>query len=164
MYNEIDGDFKDVAINTFKVSLPIEHDLRKSLIGKPVTSVHQLVDQIDKYKRVQQQGKVKRRLYLKKGGISGRTDSTIIDLEEITLDSPGLPTPRRLMLCSENRCIRFSRRLRTSRFLNGRTKWLETPRGATKVFIANTIKTRDTLQRIAGICGTIWISCSEKES
>ena len=59
MYNEIDGDFKDVAINTFKVGLPIEHDLRKSLIGKPVTSVRQLVDQIDKYKRVQQQGKGK---------------------------------------------------------------------------------------------------------
>ena len=59
MYNEIDGDFKDVAINTFKVGLPIEHDLRKSLIGKPVTSVCQLVDQIDKYKRVQQQGKGK---------------------------------------------------------------------------------------------------------
>ena len=59
MYNEIDGDFKDVAINTFKVGLPIEHDLRKSLIGKPVTSVRQLVDQIDNYKRVQQQGKGK---------------------------------------------------------------------------------------------------------
>ena len=54
MYNEIDGDFKDVAINTFKVGLPIEHDLRKSLIGKPVTSVRQLVDQINKYKRIEE--------------------------------------------------------------------------------------------------------------
>ena len=39
MYNEIDGDFDDVAISTFKVGLPAEHDLRKSLTGKPVTSV-----------------------------------------------------------------------------------------------------------------------------
>ena len=39
MYNEIDGDFDDVAISTFKVGLPAEHDLRKSLIGKLVTSV-----------------------------------------------------------------------------------------------------------------------------
>ena len=39
MYNEIDGDFDDVAISTFKVSLPIEHSLRKFLMGKPVTSV-----------------------------------------------------------------------------------------------------------------------------
>ena len=35
MFNEIDGDFEDVAIRTFKVSLPIEHDLRKSLMMKP---------------------------------------------------------------------------------------------------------------------------------
>ena len=59
MYNEIDGNFKDVAISTFKVGLPAEHGLRKSLIGKPVTSVCQLMDRIDKYKRVeedQQQG------------------------------------------------------------------------------------------------------------
>ena len=39
MFNEIDGDFDDVAINTFKVGLPAEHDLRKSLIDKLVTSV-----------------------------------------------------------------------------------------------------------------------------
>ena len=40
MYNEMDGNFDDVAINTFKSSLPAEHGLRKSLTGKPATSVH----------------------------------------------------------------------------------------------------------------------------
>ena len=63
MFNEIDGDFDDVAIKTtFKVDLPTEHGLRKSLIGKLATSVCQLMDRIDKYKRVekdQQQGKWK---------------------------------------------------------------------------------------------------------
>ena len=54
MFNEIDGDFNDVAINTFKVGLPAEHGLRKSLIDKPVTSVRQLMDRIDKYKRVKE--------------------------------------------------------------------------------------------------------------
>ena len=54
MYNEMDGNFDDVAINTFKNSLPAEHDLRKSLIGKPATSVHQLMDHINKYKRVEE--------------------------------------------------------------------------------------------------------------
>ena len=38
-YNEIDGDFDDVTISTFKSSLPTEHGLRKSLTGKPVTSL-----------------------------------------------------------------------------------------------------------------------------
>ena len=39
MYNEIDGDFDNVAISTFKVGLPAQHNLRKSLTGKPVSSV-----------------------------------------------------------------------------------------------------------------------------
>ena len=54
MYDEMDGKFDDVAINTFKSSLPTEHGLRKSLTGKPVTSVRQLMDQIDKYKRLEE--------------------------------------------------------------------------------------------------------------
>ena len=69
MFNEIYGDFNDVAINTFKVGLPTEYDLRKSLTGKPVTGVRQLMDRIDKYKRVeedQQQGKWKAKVILQK--------------------------------------------------------------------------------------------------
>ena len=54
MFNEIDGDFDDVAIKTFKVGLPAEHDLRKSLTGKPATNMRQLMDRIDKYKRVKE--------------------------------------------------------------------------------------------------------------
>ena len=54
MFNEINGDFGDMTISTFKVSLPAEHSLRKSLTGKPVTSVCQLMDQIDKYKRAKE--------------------------------------------------------------------------------------------------------------
>ena len=54
MFSEIDGDFDDVAISTFKLDLPTEHGLRKSLTGKPVTNVHQLMDRIDKYKRVEE--------------------------------------------------------------------------------------------------------------
>ena len=50
MYNEMDGNFDDIAINTFKSSLPAEHGLRKSLTGKPATSVRQLIDRINKYK------------------------------------------------------------------------------------------------------------------
>ena len=50
MYNEIDGNFDNVTINTLKNSLPAEHGLRKSLTGKPATSVRQLMDRIDKYK------------------------------------------------------------------------------------------------------------------
>ena len=67
IFNEIDGNFDEVAIKTFKVGLPSEHGLRKSLIGKPVTSLHQLMDRVDKYKRIeddQQQGKGKAKVIL----------------------------------------------------------------------------------------------------
>ena len=62
MFNELEGEHNDVAISTFKAGLAVDHDLRKSLTGKPVTSVHQLMDRIDKYKRVEEdqlQGKGK---------------------------------------------------------------------------------------------------------
>ena len=39
MFNEIDGNFDDVAVRTFKVGLPTEYDLRKSLTRKPIRNV-----------------------------------------------------------------------------------------------------------------------------
>ncbi|XP_023921480.1 uncharacterized protein LOC112032946 [Quercus suber] len=65
IYNEMDGNFDNVAINTFKNRLPAEHGLRKSLTDKPTTSVRQLMDRIDKYKRVEKdqlQGKGKEKV------------------------------------------------------------------------------------------------------
>ena len=62
MFNEIDESYDDVAISTFKVGLLAEHKLRKSLTGKPVTSVRLLMDRIDKDRRIEEdqlQGKGK---------------------------------------------------------------------------------------------------------
>ena len=64
MFNEIDGSYDDVPISTFKAGLPAEHDLRKSLNCKPVTSVRLLMDRIGKYRRIeedqlQEKGKAK---------------------------------------------------------------------------------------------------------
>ena len=53
MYNKMDDNFDDIAISIFKSGLSTEHDLRKSLTGKSVTNVRQLMDRIDKYKRVE---------------------------------------------------------------------------------------------------------------
>ena len=54
MFNEIDGSYDDVAISTFKAGLLAEHDLRKSLTGKLVTSVRLLMDRINKYRRIEE--------------------------------------------------------------------------------------------------------------
>ena len=70
MYNEVDENHDDVAISTFKSGLPTEHGLMKSLTGKLVTIVHQLMDRIDKYKRVEEdqlQGKEKEKIVPPKG-------------------------------------------------------------------------------------------------
>ena len=74
-FNEIDGDFEDVSIRTFKVRLPIEYDLRKLLTMKPTCSMHQLMDCIDEHKQVEEdqtQGKGKAKVFSEKKGSSGR--------------------------------------------------------------------------------------------
>ncbi|XP_075659840.1 uncharacterized protein LOC142629682 [Castanea sativa] len=81
MYNEIDGDVENVAVRTFKVGLPMEHGLRKSLTMKAAVDMRQLMDRIDKYKRVeedQMQSKGKMKVYperkdLRGGGDKGHT-------------------------------------------------------------------------------------------
>ena len=65
IFNEIDGSYDDVAIRTFKAGLLAEHDLRKSLTGKLVTSVRLLMDRMDKYRRIEEdqlQGKEKAKM------------------------------------------------------------------------------------------------------
>lgn len=53
LFNEIDGDFEDMAVRTFKMGLPMNSDLRKSLIMKPAQDMQQLMDRIKEYKRVE---------------------------------------------------------------------------------------------------------------
>ena len=73
IFNEIDGNYDDVAISTFKAGLLAEHDLRKSLTSKPVTSVRLLMDRIDKYRRIEEyqlQGKGKAKVIPQERGDS----------------------------------------------------------------------------------------------
>ena len=65
-YNKVDGDFEDVAMRTFKVGLPTEHELRKSLAKKSTLNMRQLMDHIDKYQRLEEdqiQGKGKAKMF-----------------------------------------------------------------------------------------------------
>lgn len=53
MFNEMEGNFDGMALSTFKLGLPTDHGLRKSLTGKPITNMLQLMDCIEKYKKVE---------------------------------------------------------------------------------------------------------------
>nr|XP_023902371.1 uncharacterized protein LOC112014222 [Quercus suber] len=113
MFNEVDGAHDDVAINTFKEGLPTGHGLRKYLTSKPVTSVRQLMDRIDKYRRVEEDQ------------IQGRGKSEAAPQERRDFRSDrynnnrprrefggqsGSANSQRLMLCFENQCNGFWRR------------------------------------------------------
>ena len=89
MFNEIDGSYDDVVISTFKAGLPAEHDLRKSLTGKPITSVRLLMDRIDKYMRI------------KEDQLQGKGKAKVIPQERRDSRSD-LPTLRQSMLCFGN--------------------------------------------------------------
>ena len=82
MFNEINDDFEDVAIRTFKVGLPTEHDLRKLLTKKPAHNKRQLMDRFGKHKRGEEdqtQGKGKAKVFPERG-IFGQEDTIITDL------------------------------------------------------------------------------------
>ena len=117
---------------------------------------------IKEWKRTSCKGKERRRLPLKRGGISGRTDTTIIVKGEISHGNMDQPIHRRLTLYSENRYIRFWIKSRMSHSSSARIRWLETPWSAIRVCIFNTTKTTDILQKTAGTFGTTWISWFEK--
>lgn len=66
LYNEIDRDFEDVAIKTFKVGLLTLSNLWQSLTMKLPLSLHQLMDIIEEHKKVednQNQSKGKARIF-----------------------------------------------------------------------------------------------------
>ena len=102
--------------------------------------------------------KVRLRLSLKRRGISGRIDTIITDQGKTLLGNSELPTLRQLMLCSENQCAKYWKRLRMSRSSNGQIRWQEIPWGAITAFIVISTKTRDTPPKIAGTCEITWTS------
>ena len=87
MFNEIDRDFDDIAIRTFKVGLPAKHDLRKSLTRKPVRSVCVgswiVLMSISGTKRTNNREMGRLRWSFRIEGISGRTGTITTDLGEI---------------------------------------------------------------------------------
>ena len=63
---------------------------------------------IRKLRKISNKVKVKRRLSLRRGEISGQIDLIPLDLKKIMSDLQDLTTPRWLTLYFENRCIEFS--------------------------------------------------------
>ena len=101
-------------------------------------------------------------LSLRKGDISGWTDTTIIGREGIISSSKGQITIRWSELYSENPCIKSWKRLRTNPSSNDPIRWWEILKRETEISIVNTIETMVTLPRIAEVYEITWTNLSEK--
>ena len=99
-----------MTINTFKAGLPAEHDLRKSLTSKPVTSVRLLMDRIDKYRRIeedqlQRKGKAKVIPQERRDSRSNRIQNNRPQRD--FAGQSDLSTRLQLMLYFESQCKRY---------------------------------------------------------
>ena len=138
-----------MAIRMFKVSLPIEHELRKSLTKKPTQSICQLMDQIDKHKQVendQQQGKG-----MEKVAPPDRRD---FRFERYNNNGPrrdfarhtGLPIAQVVNTVFREPVHQILEKIKVEPYFKWPNKMRGvTPQGVIRVFIANIIKTVDIL-------------------
>ena len=113
MFNEIDGDFEDMAIRTFKVALPTKHDLRKSLTMKHAKACPNLwirLTSTSKLRWISGKGKGRQRLLLLTKEISGWRDIITTNLGGILLDILGILVRRWLVRCLRNLFIRSLKR------------------------------------------------------
>ena len=106
--------------------------------------------------------KGKLRLSLKKGWISGQTDTIITSWKGIMKINLGLPILRSSMQCSESQYIKYWRRLKMNHSSNDQIRWWETQKNVTITSITSIIRIMGILQRIAGVCGITWTSSSER--
>ena len=146
MYNKINGDFEDVAISTFKVGLLNKHGLRKSLTGKPITSVCQLMDRIDKYKRVkkdqnQEKGKTKVIPQKRRDFRSDRFNT--VRPQKDYVGPTGSTNAHVINVVFQEPVHQVLKRIKINHSLNVRTRWTETLRDETEASIVNIIKTKD---------------------
>ena len=125
------------------------------------------MDRVDKYKRIednQQQEKGKLRLSPKKDEILGRIDTTIIGRAGIMQSSQGRIITKWSGLYSENQCIKYWKKSRTSPSSNGPIRWWEILKSETETFTVNIIRIMAIKQRIAGVYGITWTNLSEREN
>ena len=148
MYNEIEGNYNDVAISTFKRGLPTEHGLRKSLTGKPVTSVCQLMDRIDKYKRVEEdqqtgKGKVKVVPQERRDFRSDHFNNSNRPRRDYPEQS-GSTRAQAIHAVFREPLHKILEKVRTNRSFNGQAGWQATPQNVTRICIASITKSRAT--------------------
>ena len=166
LYNEIDGDFKDVAVRTFQVGLPTHSNLWKSLTIKPYQSTHQLMDRIEEHERVednQNQSKGKAKVFTtdQRDNQAKRYGPSHPRREFYNQAPHNLVGPKWQIQCLRSRSTKCWKRSRMSHTLNGQIEWEETPPREIRIFIVIIIRTEVILRRIIGLCNSSSINWSK---
>ena len=124
------------------------------MIGKPVTSVCQLMDRINKYKRVEEdqlQGKGKKKVIPqeRRDFRSDRYNSNRLGRDFVGQSgATNTPTVNAVFRELVHRVLE---KIKNEPYF----RWPESPRNAIRTFIANTTKTTGIPRKIAGTFGTI---------
>ena len=89
---------------------------------------------------INNRGRGKLRLSLKKEEILGQTDTTITGQEGIMQSNQGQITIKCSGLYSESQCMKYWKKSRTNPSSNGPTRWWEILKSETETSIVNTIE------------------------
>ena len=108
--------------------------------------------------------KGKLRLSFRKEEILGQIDTTITGREGIMQSNQGQITIKWSGLYSENQCIKYWKKSRTSPSSNGPIRWWEILKSRTETSTVNIIGIMAIQQRIAGVYGITWTNLPEKEN
>ncbi|XP_065632320.1 uncharacterized protein LOC136068726 [Quercus suber] len=133
MFNEIEDDFEGVALSTFKLGLPIDHGLRKTLTGNQLltcVSSWTVLTSIKELRKISSKERERKRLSLKRGGISGRTVTIAVNCGEILLDNQDQQIFKQSTLYLKSQYTKFWKRLRKIKnesFFKWPNKMVENP-------------------------------------
>lgn len=131
LFNNVDGEFEDVVVKTFKVGLPMNSNLWKSLTMKHTWDMYQLMDYLEVHKRIeddqsQNKGKVKVFMLERRDPRPDRYGPS--QLRRYFSIKP-LRTMLMLTRHSKSLYIGYWKRLKKKRSLtsNGQIRWERTP-------------------------------------
>ena len=132
LYNEIDGDFEDVVVRTFKVGLLMNLDLWKSLTMKTPRNVHQLMNWIEGHKRVEDnqsstRGKSKVSTNDRRDNSGGQFSSSQPRREYYNQPSHGSAAPKMVNSVFKESKHQILDKIRHKPYFNGQTRWWVTP-------------------------------------
>ncbi|XP_065628025.1 uncharacterized protein LOC136066903 [Quercus suber] len=162
----MEGNFDAMALETFKLGLPTDHGLRTSLSGKPVVSMRQLMDRIEKYKRVeedrqQEKGKDKATTQDRKDFRSDRYNNN--KLRRDFAGHSGSANAQTVNTVFKEPVHQVLDKVKNEPFFRWPNKMVGNPDRRNHNVYCHTTRTTGIRLKTAEAYGTIWTNCTRKD-